>query len=220
MHEGYCAPGRISEEAFAFVNLVMPKDDLVCITQIEEDTDRDRYMSPLEAKNYGLIDEVIGGDEAGFQISGTTRDFPKTKEAYVNWVSVSSLLPWTYLHPQGCVGVPVWPKSHVAEIQGYSEGLCDAIMFTGNLQDKYKHRVHQTIVLDIPDLAQLCVSALSMGSESCWCIMRRVTSMRMVTEEADSEANHLSHTPRPWLMNEVTGVCHLVPACCCVQTLC
>ena len=24
-------------------------------------TDRDRYMSPLEAKNYGLIDEVIGG---------------------------------------------------------------------------------------------------------------------------------------------------------------
>lgn len=55
--------------------------------QIEEDTDRDRYMSPLEAKNYGLIDEVIGGDEAGFQISGTTRDFPKTKEAYVNWVS-------------------------------------------------------------------------------------------------------------------------------------
>jgi len=43
-------------------------------------------MSPLEAKNYGLIDEVIGGDEAGFQISGTTRDFPKTKESYVNWV--------------------------------------------------------------------------------------------------------------------------------------
>ena len=56
--------------------------------QIEEDTDRDRYMSPLEAKNYGLIDEVIGGDEAGFQITGTTRDFPKTKEAYVNWVSL------------------------------------------------------------------------------------------------------------------------------------
>ena len=59
--------------------------------QIEEDTDRDRYMSPLEAKNYGLIDEVIGGDEAGFQITGTTRDFPKTKEAYVNWVSLHVL---------------------------------------------------------------------------------------------------------------------------------
>ena len=58
----------------------------MCMMQIEEDTDRDRYMSPLEAKNYGLIDEVIGGDEAGFQITGTTRDFPKTKESYVNWV--------------------------------------------------------------------------------------------------------------------------------------
>jgi len=35
--------------------------------QIEEDTDRDRYMSPLEAKRYGIIDHIIGGDEAGFQ---------------------------------------------------------------------------------------------------------------------------------------------------------
>lgn len=61
---------------------------MLLTVQIEEDTDRDRYMSPLEAKNYGLIDEVIGGDEAGFQITGTTRDFPKTKEAYVNWVSL------------------------------------------------------------------------------------------------------------------------------------
>lgn len=67
--------------------------------QIEEDTDRDRYMSPLEAKNYGLIDEVIGGDEAGFQITGTTRDFPKTKESYVNWVRLS--LP---VSSQTCAG--------------------------------------------------------------------------------------------------------------------
>ena len=36
--------------------------------QIEEDTDRDRYMSPLEAKRYGLIDHIIGGDDAGFQV--------------------------------------------------------------------------------------------------------------------------------------------------------
>lgn len=35
--------------------------------QIDEDTDRDRYMSPLEAKQYGIIDSVIGGDEAGFK---------------------------------------------------------------------------------------------------------------------------------------------------------
>ena len=37
-------------------------------TQIDEDTDRDRYMSPLEAKQYGLIDQVIGGDDAGFKV--------------------------------------------------------------------------------------------------------------------------------------------------------
>ena len=38
--------------------------------KIDADTDRDRYMSPLEAKNYGLIDEVIGGDDAGLKIEG------------------------------------------------------------------------------------------------------------------------------------------------------
>ncbi|KAA6423823.1 MAG: endopeptidase clp chloroplast precursor [Trebouxia sp. A1-2] len=67
------------------LNAIMAECTGQPIDRIEEDTDRDRYMSPLEAKNYGLIDEVIGGDEAGFQISGTTRDFPKTKESYVNW---------------------------------------------------------------------------------------------------------------------------------------
>ena len=60
----------------------------VAAMQLEEDTDRDRYMSPLEAKQYGLIDEVIGGDDAGFKIDGSTTAFPKTKEAYVNWVSL------------------------------------------------------------------------------------------------------------------------------------
>jgi len=55
------------------------------IEKIEEDTDRDRYMSPLEAKEYGIIDEIIGGDEAVFQVQGSTYDFPKTKEDYVSW---------------------------------------------------------------------------------------------------------------------------------------
>ena len=53
--------------------------------QIEEDTDRDRYMSPLEAKQYGLIDEIIGGDEAGFKIIGDTRHRPMTKPEYIDW---------------------------------------------------------------------------------------------------------------------------------------
>lgn len=40
----------------------------ILAAQIDEDTDRDRYMSPLEAKQYGLIDHVIGGDDAGFKV--------------------------------------------------------------------------------------------------------------------------------------------------------
>ena len=55
------------------------------VEKIDEDTDRDRYMSPLEAKNYGLIDEVIGGDDAGLKIEGEMADFKKTKAEYVSW---------------------------------------------------------------------------------------------------------------------------------------
>jgi len=55
------------------------------IERIEEDTDRDRYMSPLEAKTYGIIDHVVGGEDAVFKLQGSTREFPKTKEQYVSW---------------------------------------------------------------------------------------------------------------------------------------
>jgi len=55
------------------------------VEKIDADTDRDRYMSPLEAKNYGLIDEVIGGDDAGLKIEGEMADFKKTKAEYVSW---------------------------------------------------------------------------------------------------------------------------------------
>ena len=33
-------------------------------------------MSPLEAKQYGIIDHVIGGDEAGFQVKVQCFPFP------------------------------------------------------------------------------------------------------------------------------------------------
>jgi ATP-dependent Clp protease, protease subunit len=48
------------------------------LSQIEEDTDRDRYMSPLEAKDYGIIDHIIGGEEAVFRVTGSTRRFPRS----------------------------------------------------------------------------------------------------------------------------------------------
>lgn len=53
------------------------------LSKIEEDTDRDRYMSPLEAKEYGIIDHVIGGEEAVFNIKGSIKRFPKVKEDFV-----------------------------------------------------------------------------------------------------------------------------------------
>ena len=55
------------------------------VEKIDEDTDRDRYMSPLEATQYGLIDTVIGGDDAGLKVSGDPKDFLKTRAAYTAW---------------------------------------------------------------------------------------------------------------------------------------
>eukprot|EP00803_Ostreobium_quekettii_P006065 evm.model.scf_440.4 EVM.evm.TU.scf_440.4 scf_440:31071-33129(+) len=69
----------------ANINRIMSAYTGQPVEQIEEDTDRDRYMSPLEAKQYGLIDHIIGGDDAGLKIEGSLTDFPKTKEEYVNW---------------------------------------------------------------------------------------------------------------------------------------
>lgn len=47
------------------------------LAKIEVDTDRDRYMSPLEAKEYGIIDHIIGGEEAVFNVKGSMKRFPK-----------------------------------------------------------------------------------------------------------------------------------------------
>jgi ATP-dependent Clp protease, protease subunit len=55
------------------------------VETIDEDTDRDRYMSPLEAKQYGVIDIVIGGDDAGLKIEGSFTEKLKTKKDYVAW---------------------------------------------------------------------------------------------------------------------------------------
>merc|ERR1719486_1333070 len=53
--------------------------------EIELDTDRDRYMSPLEAKKYGIIDDILGGEEATFDMAGQLDYFPKTKQDYLSW---------------------------------------------------------------------------------------------------------------------------------------
>ena len=49
--------------AQANLNRIMADYTSQPLAKIEEDTDRDRYMSPLEAKDYGIIDHIIGGEE-------------------------------------------------------------------------------------------------------------------------------------------------------------
>ena len=51
------------------------------LSKIEEDTDRDRYMSPLEARDYGIIDHIVGGDEAVFKVQGSLKKFPKVRRS-------------------------------------------------------------------------------------------------------------------------------------------
>ncbi|WIA09671.1 hypothetical protein OEZ85_009057 [Tetradesmus obliquus] len=67
----------------ANLNRIMADYTSQPLAKIEEDTDRDRYMSPIEAREYGIIDHVIGGDEAVFQIKGSNKRFPAVKESYV-----------------------------------------------------------------------------------------------------------------------------------------
>jgi ATP-dependent Clp protease protease subunit len=60
------------------------------VTKVDEDTDRDRYMSPVEAKAYGIIDGIVGGDAATMVVEGDVTDYYKTKQAYVAWGEDSS----------------------------------------------------------------------------------------------------------------------------------
>lgn len=63
----------------ANLNRIMADYTSQPLSKIEEDTDRDRYMSPLEAKEYGLIDHIIGGEEAVFNVKGSLKKFPKVR---------------------------------------------------------------------------------------------------------------------------------------------
>ena len=43
------------------LNEILSKHTGQPLSKVEKDTDRDFYLTPVEAKKYGLIDEVIGG---------------------------------------------------------------------------------------------------------------------------------------------------------------
>ena len=61
----------------ANLNRIIADYTLQPLSKIEEDTDRDRYMSPIEARDYGIIDHIVGGEEAVFKVEGSLKKFPK-----------------------------------------------------------------------------------------------------------------------------------------------
>ncbi len=48
------------------LNEILAKEAKQSITQVERDTERDFFMSALEAKKYGIIDSVVEAKKAGF----------------------------------------------------------------------------------------------------------------------------------------------------------
>ena len=53
-----CASGRVHQP-----NLLCTVEEFLNLKQIEEDSERDRYFSAKDAKDYGLVDEVLNQDE-------------------------------------------------------------------------------------------------------------------------------------------------------------
>ena len=41
------------------LNIILSKNTNKDISQIEKDTDRDNFMNPIEALEYGLIDKIL-----------------------------------------------------------------------------------------------------------------------------------------------------------------
>ena len=50
-------------KAKQILNEIMAKHTGRTVDQLREDTERDRYMSPTEAKDYGLVDEIVQTSE-------------------------------------------------------------------------------------------------------------------------------------------------------------
>jgi len=51
-------------KAKRLLNELLAKHTGRAVEQIERETERDRYLTPLEAKQYGIVDEIVGESEA------------------------------------------------------------------------------------------------------------------------------------------------------------
>merc|ERR1719265_453287 len=67
------------------LNRIMSNYTGQSLQKIEDDTDRDRYMSPIEAKKYGIIDQIISGKNARRRNSNRVNSAVKMKKDYISW---------------------------------------------------------------------------------------------------------------------------------------
>jgi ATP-dependent Clp protease protease subunit len=63
------------------LNEILAKETHQPISQVEKDTDRDFFMTSIEAKKYGIIDEVIEGRRAKVGLVQKQISFIREKEA-------------------------------------------------------------------------------------------------------------------------------------------
>jgi len=67
------------------LNYILAKKTGNTIEKIEHDTDRDKYFTPSEAFQYGLIDKVIGYELNVPKKFKNIKDYLKVKNELVNW---------------------------------------------------------------------------------------------------------------------------------------
>mmetsp|Transcript_635 Transcript_635/g.1108 ORF Transcript_635/g.1108 Transcript_635/m.1108 type:complete len:213 (-) Transcript_635:2527-3165(-) len=67
------------------LNYILAKKTGNTIEKIEQDTDRDKYFTPTEAFQYGLIDKVIGYELNVPKKFKNIKDYLKVKNELVNW---------------------------------------------------------------------------------------------------------------------------------------
>merc|ERR1712023_206888 len=69
------------------INYLLSKFTNQEISLIEVDTDRDKYMTPIEAKNYGIIDTVLSNRDSFNTNIKNCKTIRSVKRSNINWAS-------------------------------------------------------------------------------------------------------------------------------------
>ncbi|ABA27199.1 Clp protease (nucleomorph) [Bigelowiella natans] len=69
------------------INYLLSKFTDQSLSMIESDTDRDKYMTPLEAKEYGIIDRVLNCRDSFKPSIKNCKKVRSVKKSNINWAS-------------------------------------------------------------------------------------------------------------------------------------